>query len=82
MNYVRRTVEQFRHLNFMGDERVEELLQQFEVEYLHRDASEYRDNNALLNQFRAATNEALQSATDATDVSNVTGKYIRRLNLE
>jgi len=82
MNYVRRTVGQFRNLNFMGDERVEELLQQFEEEYLHRDAKEYRDNNALLNQFRQATNEALQSATDATDVSNVTGKYIRRLNLE
>ena len=82
MNYVRRTVSQFRNLNFMGDERVEELLQQFEQTYLQRDAGEYRDNNALLNQFRAATNEALQSATDATDVSNVTGKYIRRLNLE
>jgi len=82
MNRVRRTIEQFKALNFMDDERVEEALRQFEREYMQRDAKEYRDNSGLLEQFRTATDEALQSAKDSSDVSAVTGHYIRRLNLD
>jgi len=81
MNRVRRTIGQFKALNFMGDERINEMLEQFEEAYMTRDAKDYRDNVALLDQFRDATDEALESAQDASDVSAVTGRYVRRLNI-
>jgi len=74
MNSVRRTIEQFKALNFMGDKRVNDMLTEFEQGYMQRNAQEYRDNASLLETFSQATDEALQSAR--------AGRYIRRLNLD
>jgi hypothetical protein len=76
MNTLRKAVEKFSKLNFVGDERVETMLQQLRIEWLSKDISETN-----IDGFRVALQDVVNSSNDLDDISSVTGTYRRKLNI-
>ena len=76
MNILRKAVEKFSKLNFVGDERVETMLQQLRIEWLNKDVTE-----ANIDGFKNALEAVVRSADDLNDISAVTGTYRRKLNI-
>lgn len=81
MNNVRKVIEQFRNLNFMGDESIESILDNFKEEYLSTEAKVYRDNNVLAASFEHAISSIESDLKETSGVSKITGSYVRRLTL-
>lgn len=76
MNILHRAVEKFEKLNFIGDERVEVMLQNLRVQWLNKEITEFNQDG-----FKNALEAVVRSADDLNDISAVTGTYRRKLNI-
>ena len=76
MNVLRRAVEKFEKLNFVGDEKVETMLQNLRIQWLNKDITEFNSDG-----FKNALEAVVRSADDINDISAVTGTYRRKLNI-
>ncbi len=68
MNILHRAVEKFEKLNFIGDERVEVMLQNLRVQWLNKEITEFNQDG-----FKNALEAVVRSADDINDISSVTG---------
>jgi hypothetical protein len=76
MNVLRKAVEKFEKLNFVGDVRVETMLQDLRSQWLTQDITEFNRDG-----FKAALEAVVRSADNVNDISSVTGTYKRKLNI-
>ena len=76
---IRRAVERFRELNFVGDGEVEAKLRELEG-LVPESAKAYRDDAAVQAALAQASAEALAMLRES-DVSKITGEYRRRVLL-
>ena len=87
LNRLVRFIEEFKQLNFVGDEQMETALERVRQEFLNRSAEEYRDNTLAQGQLqdglRALADKARQLAQqDVTELVQRFGSLgVRRFNL-
>lgn len=82
LNSLRGVIERFREMNFVGDERIEGLLNRMDKELLgDRDAETYQNNDALQRELTKSLDGLVKAATAVTDVSEITGGYGRRIRV-
>jgi len=77
---LRRHVDRFRTMNFVGDHEVETRLDGLNS-LLASGASEFRTDEAARAALTDALSQVRKAAENVTDISEVTGTYRRRINL-
>lgn len=80
LDTLRVFVDQFEKLNFPGDTSIGKQLSKLRRDYLHQ-GREIRDSETLREEFRDSLEAVATSAAEHTDISRVTGKLKRRLEL-
>jgi hypothetical protein len=73
-------VDKFRDLNFVGDIRIEEHLTQLKTEILDKHTSEQLSDPQMQVEMKRRLALIVESATDVSDVSSISGAYRRKIN--
>lgn len=81
LNAVRRFVDRFRMMNFVGDREVEQRLTHLGG-VLTTGAAEFRSDEAARQALAEALQDVRKAAEKVTDISDVTGTYRRKINLD
>jgi Protein of unknown function (DUF3150) len=64
LNRLVKFIDQFKQLNFVGDQQMEAQLEQVRQEFLLRSAEDYRDNEAAKQQLQQGLTSLAQTARD------------------
>jgi hypothetical protein len=80
LNSLSRFVEKFRELNFVGDQKVETQLELLQKEFLDVHSNEQIiEQMDLQDELKRRLNLLVESASDVTDISSITGEYKRKI---
>ena len=83
VNSLNKFVERFRDLNFVGDQKVEDQLEEFRKNFLTQHSAEaIKDQPDLQEELKRQLNKLAEVAGDMTDISSVTGEYRRAIKTE
>jgi hypothetical protein len=79
LNTIRNVIESFDGLDFLDDAKVKENLQT--VKRLVNSGADFRDDEKALARLTTAVNTTLETARNMSDIDQITGGYIRRLDV-
>ncbi len=79
INNLRKFIERFETLNFVGDTAIHQQLTDLRNNYLHD--IKYKNNQTATKQLQKKLSEVMDAAKDLTDVSSVTGQWKRRIRI-
>jgi hypothetical protein len=76
---IKETIESFNGLDFLDDSKVKAHLA--EVKKLVNSGADFRSDEEALERLNAAVTITLETAKNMTDIDEITGGYIRRLDV-
>lgn len=82
MQSLRDFVDRFRKLNFVGDQEISKQLKELETQWLNKEAKEIRETPELQEHFRRALEGLSEKACEMSDVSKITGRLKRQIQLD
>ena len=83
LNSLNRFVDKFSDLNFVGDQKVETQLELLRKEFLSVHTNEQiTEQMDLQDELKRRLNLLVDSASDMTDLSSITGEYKRKIEWE
>jgi hypothetical protein len=77
---LKNTIESFDALDFLDDTKVKENLKA--VKRLVSSEADFKDDATALARLSAAVNTTLETARNMSDIDEITGEYIRKLDLD
>ena len=72
-------VDRFRELNFVGDRKIEDQLDDLQKTYLNVQQEPIRGGTELQVELKRRLTELVESVSDKTDINTVTGEYSRKV---
>jgi len=72
-------VDRFRELNFVGDRKIEDQLDDLQKTYLNIQQEPIKDGTPLQVELKRRLTELVESVSDKTDINTVTGEYSRKV---
>jgi len=81
MNTLRTFIDGYERLNFVGDRGISKTLADFRNQWLNQDAKGIRERSELQGEFTQALDQVARRASELTDISKVTGRIKRKLDL-
>jgi len=73
-------ITQFKEMNFVGDERIEAMLENLHKEVLTRYTPEDYKTEEAQEVLKRKIGEIVEAASDVTDISGITGEYKRKIS--
>lgn len=82
INSLNGMIDKFMHLNFVGDKKIEEQLSALRAKLQTVEPADLKENDALKNQLGVMAAQIAKEAADISDISEVTGTYKRRIEMD
>jgi hypothetical protein len=83
LNTLREFIDKFRKLNFTRDETIGNQLEALKADYLDTyGAKDIRTAEEVREEFQMALSAVVEKAVETNDISNITGKVKRQLELD
>ena len=79
---IQRMIEKFKTLNFIGDQKIEDELNQLHARVRTMDPKELKESETLRKELGVMAASIAKDAADISDVSEITGTYKRRIEMD